>query len=151
MKIRLDTSKAKGIRNQQDHDISGYDLNRSKQLEREYPRAKRRSKPSALFNCHGLTFACRRTKITEREVLDQILTEDHWTEIKEEEALPADIVIYYDDSGDPSHSGVVTSVDELVKVPNIVSKWGSGPEFIHSAPYVPPIYGITRKYYRCNL
>lgn len=151
MKIRLDTSRARGIRNQQDHDISGYDLHICKKLEADYPLATRRSKPTAIFNCHGLTFGCRRTKITDRESVNQILCDDHWKEVPEKDAEPGDIVVYFDDSGDPSHSGLVVAKDDMLGIPTIVSKWGVGPEFIHTAAYVPPIYGTLRRYYHCSL
>lgn len=148
---RADTSQNKGIKNSQDCDVSSEgalayfaDLARRMGL-------KPRTKPSGLYNCHGLTFASRRTKITQSISIRQILAEDKYQEIPEAKAEAGDVVVYFDNEGDPNHSGVVVSSPDMQILPTIVSKWGFAPEFIHASNNVPPQYGPIKKYYRCRL
>ena len=61
--IRLETSRRTGIENHQDNEISTFHLNWARDLGRLHPRARPRTSTSALYNCHGLTFASRRTRI----------------------------------------------------------------------------------------
>jgi hypothetical protein len=148
--IRVETSKRTGIDNIQVMDVSAFERNWSVDIPKRYPRATQRTEMSPLYNCHGLTFASRRTRITDNDGIQRILADDMWTEIKEIEVLPGDIVIYYSEEGDPNHSGVIVDVGAL-KVPTICSKWGTAGEFTHLLNYCPDFYGPITKYYRCRL
>src|SRR5262245_45905132 len=76
---------------------------------RKYPNAIRRTDQlSAIYNCHGLTFAARRTGISAATQVIKILSDDEYTEIAESAVQPGDIVVWYnDDNGDVEHSAIV--------------------------------------------
>ena len=92
----------------------------------------RRREASSIYNCHGLTFASRRTGITEERVVNMILADDGYREISLKRALPGDIVLYYSEQG-LAHSGVVVQVPGtgFLAPVRVVSKWGRGAEYIH--------------------
>jgi hypothetical protein len=94
MMIRHETSAATGIDNEQRTDISVYDRNLAERFARKHPWAKPRTTPSAMYNCHGMTFASRRTRITDVAGISRILGDDKWIEIAPKEVLPSDIVVY---------------------------------------------------------
>jgi hypothetical protein len=96
--------------------------------------------PTLDYNCHGLTFVLRRAWLEENSSIEMVLTDDGYREIRTDQVLPGDIVIYRDNSGHIEHSGVVVWVDGQgdLRVPWIVSKWGRGGEYIHrynNSPY----------------
>lgn len=149
MAIKLETSKRTGIPNHQDKEISHFHLNWSKQIGKKHPNAKQRTEPSAVYNCHGMTFASRRTRIEKSTAIQTILQDDVYKEITMKDVLPGDIVIYYSDAGDPSHSGIVVEANMNLIVPIICSKWGNAGEFIHGLLDCPSIYGTNHKFFRC--
>jgi hypothetical protein len=107
------------------------DVLRVRDFERQYgfPCQHRPVKPSRKYNCHGLTFASRRTWIDSPAEIAKIIKEDEYEEVPFEKVMAGDIAIYYVD-GDAEHSGIVVSVNEL-KVPIILSKWGPYHEVVH--------------------
>lgn len=151
MAIRLETSKRSGIENHQDSEISSFQLNWSRDLPKQYPLAKIRTNSSPLYNCHGLTFASRRTRIEKSYYINLILKDDHYEEITLKAVQPGDIVIYYSNEGDPNHSGIVVEFGGPLVVPIICSKWGNAGEFIHALADCPNIYGPVHKFYKCTL
>ncbi len=100
--------------------------------------------PTAKFNCHGLTFASRRTRIDDTSV-DSILIEDEYQEIHYTEVLPGDIVVYrnMDNHADPEHSGIVVEEKPMILV---LSKWGDAHEAIHPLNDGP--YSGAKRFYR---
>jgi hypothetical protein len=89
-----------------------------------------------------------------------MLNDDRYVTIKEHrDVKPGDVVIYYQDDGDPSHSGVVLEnappvlLEDVPPVynPLILSKWGSAGEAIHRLRDVPAIYGGNHQFFRCEL
>ncbi|MEW5844395.1 MAG: hypothetical protein AB1775_14140 [Bacteroidota bacterium] len=152
MSIRLETSKKNGIDNFQDKEISSYQMNLNKELPSQHPNTIIRTKPSPVYNCHGLTFASRRTRIEKCSNINKILCDDSYIEVTDiKEVLPGDIVVYYSSTGDPNHSGIVVENNCNSIIPLICSKWGSAGEFIHSLRDCPRIYGPNFKFYRCRL
>lgn len=150
--IALQTKQGRDIENTQYFHISPYDLHESQKLIRDYNQARLRHDASATYNCHGLTFASRRTWINETLQIIDILSDDNYVEINTKELLPGDIVIYYDSNyNEIYHSAIVieepTTINKLL-VPLVYSKWGIGPEFIHSLYNSP--YGCNTKFYRCK-
>ncbi|WP_157447575.1 hypothetical protein [Chthoniobacter flavus] len=102
------------------------------------------------YNCHGLTFASRRTGISDSAALRQILEEDGYEEVKIENVLPGDVILYFDpETGDFEHSGIVVSREnsEIQQTFRVVSKWGMGLECVHGSAYCPYSFQ-TAKYYR---
>lgn len=151
MTIRLETSKRSGIRNFQGCEISEFHRNWNEEIKKTYPRVTPRTDMSALYNCHGLTFACRRTRIEETNDVLRILLDDHWAEVDLQDVLPGDIVVYFSEEGEANHSGLVVTYDQDSKLPMICSKWNLGGEYIHAISDCPDIYGPVKKFYRCRL
>ena len=160
MTIRLQTAKATDIPNLQFSEVSAYERNWSASLPRKYPDVRFRTKVSPIYNCHGLTFASHRTRIPDPPSIAVILNDDRYVLIKEHgDVKPGDVVIYYGDDGDPTHSGIVLEnvppvllMDQPpVYNPLILSKWGSAGEAIHQLRDVPPVYGGNHQFYRCEL
>lgn len=109
----------------------------------KYPSGRHRPVgPSRQYNCHGLTFASRRTWIWKSSEIEKILKDDEYEMVELKDVLPGDIVVYTQD-GDVEHSGIVLSVDP---VPYILSKWGPLHEVIHGVNECPYSGSIT--YYR---
>jgi hypothetical protein len=59
-----------------------------------------------------------------------------------------DRIIYFDNNGKPTHSAIVTEVNELGLATRCTSKWGAGYLMDHHPRDVPDAYGTNRKYYR---
>ncbi|HTQ59585.1 MAG TPA: hypothetical protein VMI32_05150 [Candidatus Solibacter sp.] len=107
-----------------------------KDLQKKYSRGVHRPvDASRKYNCHGLTFASRRTRIEEAAEIKKIIEDDEYVEINRNEALPGDVVVYYVD-GDPEHSGIVVSMEPLAG-PLVLSKWGFCQEVVHRIPECP--------------
>jgi hypothetical protein len=151
MAIRLETSKRTGIKNYQDREISAFELNWARALPAKYPRAIPRTSSTALYNCHGLTFASRRTKIVATSQIQTILNDDSYRQIPMKDVKPGDVVIYFSENDDDAnHSGIVVEYRPDYAAPIICSKWGNGGEFIHGLSDCPSMYGPTKKFYRCE-
>ena len=148
MTIRLQTAKGREIPNIQESEVSIFERNYAETLRR--PDRELRTDVSPAYNCHGLTFASRRTSL-QPDVLQTILDDDRYGAIDIRDARAGDIIVYYSDDGDATHSGIVIESGGTPPVPKIVSKWGKGPEFIHRYSDVPPIYGTNHRFYRCRL
>jgi hypothetical protein len=111
----------------------------------------KRTTATHLYNCHGLSFAGRRTRITDSKVISLILTEDEYEEVQEKQAIPGDLIIYFGEDGDFEHSGIVVEPwKSPLERPKIMSKWGSGPEFVHNVANCGKYNGANVRYYRNN-
>lgn len=153
-KIGLCTRKGSNIENSQLLDFT-QDVFFRKQLndlkEKFVGITERPKTVSPIYNCHGMTFANRRTGIEVNSELVKILKEDDYDEIKNNmDLLAGDIVLYYSDTGDIQHSGMIISppIEGLSNTIKVLSKWGSGYEVIHGI-YVCPYELHTIKFYRC--
>jgi hypothetical protein len=110
--------------------------------------AVRVSEPCPVYNCHGFTFASRRTQVDETSVtsIAKILEDDGYGEVPEPQAKFGDVVVYYDADGLAQHSGLVIGRGEL-NVPKIWSKWGKGYEWSH--PLGACLWGgMSTRFYR---
>jgi hypothetical protein len=111
-----------------------------------------RCESTARFNCHGMTFAARRTQIDDPNTVARILTEDGYSEVKplEEPLLAGDVVVYYQD-GDAQHSAIVVGPPTspgLLLTATVFSKWGPYRELIHGIYNCPYSQDAIIKYYR---
>jgi hypothetical protein len=118
------------------------DLLTCQKLLADYPSAQVRTLgPSYGYNCHGLTFASRRTQVSSSSEVQHILTEDGYDIVSIDNALPGDIVIYRaPETGEFEHSGIVVERKRDLSGPKVVSKWGASQEFVHyymACPYAP--------------
>ncbi|MGO8761968.1 MAG: hypothetical protein ACLP2P_02765 [Desulfobaccales bacterium] len=146
--IIVQTRQGNNILNEQLFTISSFEQNQFPEYIM-YVNAKFRTKPTAIYNCHGLTFASKRTNIFDVDQLFKILEEDRYFEIASEDILPGDIILYFSPEGDIEHSGVVIrEPDAYLKIPQIYSKWGKYCEAIHFANNCPYDFSNV-KYYRC--
>lgn len=146
--IRLDTALGNPIDNGQILEISTFESNQFSRLSKWHQSGTPRSPPTPRYNCHGMTFASRRTGIFDRAAINQILDDDGYLEVSASQALPGDIIIYFAPDGDPEHSGIVVSAPTSeLRVPQVVSKWGKYYEFVHWANNCPYSFA-TARYYR---
>jgi hypothetical protein len=120
-------------------------------LQKTYPDLIIRNIPTDCYNCHGMTFASRRTGIYEPEEIKKILEHDNYKLINNiEDVLPGDVIIYYAPDGDIEHSGLIIEKANELKVPKVLSKWGMLYEVIHYA-FLCPYNTENIHYYRCQL
>lgn len=89
-------------------------------------------RPGQTYNCHGLTFAARRTRVWRPAEIVKILEHDGYQRIDRKDVLPGDIAVYYA-GGDAEHSGVVISTEKPPALPRILSKIGNCHEMVHFA------------------
>ncbi|PWK77909.1 hypothetical protein LX99_02794 [Mucilaginibacter oryzae] len=153
--ITLYTSKSNLIDNEQYTGLEETPLFKAQMegLKKQYPELIFKTSPSDCYNCHGMTFASRRTGIYDAEEVKKILMDDEFHEIQLGDVLAGDIAVWYDKkNGDAEHSGFVISVQRDIQpvVPFVISKWGITSEVIHSV-YLTPYSNTDIKYYRCKL
>jgi hypothetical protein len=79
-----------------------------------------------------------------------ILEDDNYKLVEDRDVRAGDTVLYMNDDGGITHSGLVLELVGPYKVPRILSKWGGGPEAVHLSTDVPQLYGRILKYYRCT-
>jgi hypothetical protein len=98
-----------------------------------------RTMPTGLYNCHGLTFASKRTRIYSNQEIRKIIKEDGYKEINLDDVFPGDIILYIVGFGQIDHSGIVLTIDKIgnTKIPIILSKWGNGSEVVHAYTNCP--------------
>jgi hypothetical protein len=108
---------------------AGVDL-QIQQLRDTYPGAQHRAVgPSAYYNCHGLTFAARRTGIDKAEQVQRILDQDGYIALTAAQPVLGGDVAVYREGGDIIHSGIVMYVRD--GVPWVLGKWGDCHEVVH--------------------
>lgn len=81
------------------------------------------------------------------ESVPHIISDDGYRKLGEgEEVVPGDLAIYRTD-GVLEHVGVVIEIRKIGQavLPQIMSKWGPGPEYIHSITRTP--YGVDYEYW----
>ena len=155
LSIALETRRKSSIKNTQSRDITPLykTVDRKYRLQyRNQPHQFRTPGPSAVYNCHGLTFASRRTTVWESSEIAKILDEDDYKEVKEKNILPGDLAVYYAlEDGDPQHSAIVLKTEEVAGVRQIwvLSKWGHCSEVNHWL-WQCPYEKCTIRFYRIN-
>lgn len=154
-KLPLVTTEGNEIDNAQMLEVIYQNTTTNELLLREHgnePRfARRCTHISPFYNCHGMTFASRRTGIFENSALAQILEEDKYVMIPTEQVLPGDVILYMAANGDIEHSGIVVEppTEKNLNIPLVFSKWGRYLEAVHLANRCP--YSAERiRYYRVN-
>jgi hypothetical protein len=152
--LKLQTCERNDIENEQFRSISHADFVKAPLVEEKYSLAKFKGNITPIYNCHGLTFASKRTWVYLDSEIEKILRDDNYIEIKDEkDVLPGDIIIYYDENG-ITHSGNIIQVDlphtefDLIKI-IALSKWGKHKEVVHNVNYSPYSTGL-KKYWRVN-
>lgn len=148
--LRLETRCENQIANEITRGQSPFgDTLQTEDFHRSYPKAKHRPVgPSRKYNCHGLTFASRRTVIWQSSEIDKIIEDDDYEKVIPKDILPGDIALYIKD-GDIEHSGIVLDIKDF-GVPLILSKWGVCHEVIHLL-YECPYDAGNVVYYRIRI
>lgn len=143
--IKLDTRCENQIENEIDRRaIRAGDQALSRDYVRDYPACTHRPvSPSRKYNCHGLTFASRRTWISKASEIAKLLQDDGYQPVELDHILPGDIVVYFQ-NGDAEHSGIII---QSGFVPIVLSKWGPAHEVIHRVNDCP-YDSMEIKYYR---
>jgi hypothetical protein len=143
--IRLDTRCENQVENETDRRaVRAGDKMLSDDYKKDYPDGKHR--PTAAtrkYNCHGFTFASRRTWISNASEIVKILRDDEYERVTLDQLMPGDVVVYFL-NGDAEHSGMIV---ETGFVPLILSKWGPAHEVIHRVNDCP-YDSMEIKYYR---
>jgi len=137
--ILLDSRAGHALDNLQAWSLTTLDWATATDLSKRFPDerfAEFLSAPCPVYNCHGLTFASRRTQIEPKSTsFPQLLLDDGYVEVDMNNVNTGDIVLYYDDDGDIDHSGIVVGVRQLEpsgqRIPWVWSKWGHFQEVRH--------------------
>jgi hypothetical protein len=153
--IVLHTRKSRSIENGWNEGIvTPLETKIMNDLEKEFYTALPRTSPSKRYNCHGLVFASKRTNVWESKDVRTIISDDDYVKLSTiDEVMPGDYVAYIDETGDVEHSGIVLSIEYLDPIrkrgpiPKILSKWGSGKEFVHALKECP-YPNTTNEFYR---
>jgi hypothetical protein len=134
--LRLDTRSENQVANEINREPVRFgDTLQVADFRRQYPNAIHRPiGPSRKYNCHGMTFAARRTWIWQADEIAKIIRDDEYEIVGFNEVLPGDVAVYYQD-GDAEHSGIVVRVDRQGVV--ILSKWGPCHEVVHRVSECP--------------
>ena len=148
--IRIETSQGHVIDCSQRADLVDSEVRGHNRLVAKYQHAVLRTGASSEYNCHGLTFISRRAWVTERKAIDLVLDDDGYDEIKLKDTIPGDIVIYFSDTGDPNHSGLVVEGAGSLLDMRVCSKWAYAGEFVHGLHNCPSEYGPTARFFRCT-
>lgn len=156
--LDLETNKGRNIPNSlQRVEVPAHDIaSLKKKYKTAYPDIEIRNEVgSHLYNCHGMTFASRRTRIVNPGIVDAILVDDEYKRIPPERALAGDIVIYRNmPNNQIDHTATVVAPGALRTV-LVVSKWAHAFEVIHRAGDCPwaihETDEVAIEYYRCTL
>ena len=103
--------------------------------------------PTPAYNCHGLTFACRRTQIVDPNEVELILVEDGYRKLELNEQIIGGDVAIWRQGCEIVHSGIVCYLSSE-GVPWILSKWSRYHEAIHNPFDCPYKDGTVVSYYR---
>lgn len=147
--IGLQTRKRNDIPNAQSEEISAFEASQELRVTEKYKQVEYRTESIPIYNCHGMTFASRRTGIYDVEAISKILQDDNYQEIVSEHVLPGDVVLYYSLDGDVEHSGIVVIPPSKfsLRIPKVLSKWGKFREVIHWGNECPYDFS-NHKYFR---
>lgn len=129
-KLALETRRTSTIENNLDREglVAGIEFQIQDHKKKYQNSIHREVGPSSVYNCHGLTFASRRTWVDKATEIAKILEEDDYTQIPFEKVLAGDVVVYFEE-GEAIHSGIVVGRHD--PGPVILSKWGKCHEVIH--------------------
>jgi hypothetical protein len=119
--------------------IAGY----HRRFRQKYPLNQLRRQATTAYNCYALVFANRRPWMGFESVQPVMDDGGFRPLVYGEEPIAGDIVVYFDETGtEVLHVGVILEMRSLLQsgtgpphVPLVLSKWGSGPEYVHIASH----------------
>ena len=106
----------------------------------------------ATYNCVGMVFAFRRAWVEPTHV-SQMLQDDEYREVVRNEAVPGDLVAYYQDSNraELAHIGIIVAKEKRIELGDwgirVLSQWGADGEYLHDETDVPQCFGNIRAYW----
>lgn len=140
--VTIQTSKGNPIPHEPGYELTAVDSdNKFKAIRSRFPESqliRLRKMPTGAYNCHGMTFFCRRGWIIDEAAINLVLRDDGFSPVSPNEVLAGDIILYLSGDNEIAHSGVVTRVDSgLIAVPWVLSKWGDAGEYLHRFNHCP--------------
>src|SRR5512138_3631341 len=92
--IALQTREKWNIPNSQSFEISRWDKRQIEEDRQRYKNVLFRTEEIPIYNCHGLTFASRRSCISETTAVQKIVKDDHYEPVALDDIQPGDIILY---------------------------------------------------------
>jgi hypothetical protein len=92
--IALQTRESWDVPNSQSFETSLWDEHQLEDHRQRHRRAVFRTGAIPVYNCHGLTFAARRSGVWETAAIQRILQDDRYEQVSREEAQAGDIILY---------------------------------------------------------
>lgn len=151
--IRTHSSADTPIINSQSKILLFSEVNYANSFEADFD-SKFQGNADPYYNCHGLTFACKRTGIYQNSEIWKIINEEYRPIKSEGELLVGDVILYLSsDEQEILHSGIVVraNYDPIPDI-KIYSKILKGREIIHhprKCTYYTQ-FNATIKYYRIS-
>jgi hypothetical protein len=123
----------------------------SRVFQRKFPRNILRVPTTSRYNCTGMLFALRRGFVGDMDI-SRLLEDDGYRRVSRDEDPVAGDIVIWGSVADVEHVGLIVECREATGldfcVPVVVSKWGSGPEYIHQLGDSPfeqePVYYTER-------
>lgn len=146
----MESAAGNNIPNEQSDEISVMERNWFAKFDSDYPKCIGVCQVAVFrYNCHGLTFGARRTSIIDNDTIKQIISDDGYMQVSESDVQPGDVILYFDETGDCEHSGLVIEAptQSNLRVSKVRSKWGKYKEVIHPWNHCPYNFSDV-KYYR---
>lgn len=144
--ILLETRKKRHIPNERRPELLPERMAAAVRLHESRFTSVRNISATAIYNCAGLVFGCRRTTI-DIENIRIPLADDAFQKLNDpSEWEIGDVVVYRDRNGRMTHVGVIHDihVDRAAGGPRtvtVISAWGEDGEYIHRADEVPELLG----------
>jgi hypothetical protein len=151
---RFETAAGNEIPNSQELTVIGIDEEKARRnsFALKYKGAiPRTTKPTSIYNCHGLVLGARRTGI-EKDIRE-ILKDDGYVQIQSEtNTLAGDIVLYVSQGGEVDHSAILVKpgYESMSAQGLVVSKWGSFIEYVHDIPLCPYFSDANIEFWRLD-
>jgi hypothetical protein len=143
--IRLDTRRRRHIPNEQRLEQAPHRMAAAVELQTGLFREIEPLSATAVYNCAGLVFGCRRTWI-DIEDITLPLADDGFEPANDPlEWKVGDVGIYRDEEGRLAHVGLVheirRNIEDAEFVVMVVSAWGQDGEYLHRADHIPVLLG----------
>lgn len=143
--IALETRKGHTIANSQSPEPSDQNRRVHASLLAKNPDWVERKPPCGVYNCFGHIWASRRTAIYDTPLIERILGDDGYRQMREDEVpFVGDLVLYRSEQLGILHVGQIIELRELEGgqgqrlIPWVLSKWDdSSGEIIHHSRHVP--------------
>jgi hypothetical protein len=146
--IILQTATGRDIEHTQELEIDDSEVAKLPIFTGKYGGLVERHPPTGFYNCHGLTFGGRRAWVYgDGNSIGEILEDDAYEEVASATSHAGDVILYFDENGAITHSGIVVEFTiTLPRTARVCSKWAQSAEFVHWANQCP--YGYDVKYFR---